>query len=232
MFSDQVIYKAAHVIYASEFADALENRGGNFQGDIISQVEPLTPAEHEPIIRPLLAKIDAALRIPLESIFKSGGIDGEEAQTNALADLLMGVRGHGTSIEDRFADQWEFGCRVWGIKHELPYDEMIGYSDLANAKLDAAGYPAEFDDIEGDVNEPFIKTAFDWHGGQDHALYAFASTREVQSETHRADILDEIDANIAWHKVNAEQTPGDVAKLQRLRKAVESATLHVKFFYN
>ena len=40
--------------------------------------------------------------------------------------------------------------------------------------------------------EPIIATAFAWHGGQESALYAFASTREVQSEEHRAAVLEEI----------------------------------------
>ncbi len=229
MFSDQVIYRAAHVIYSSEFADALEHRGGSFSGEITSQVDELTPAEHDEIIRPLLEKIDAKLGAPLEGIFKAGGIVDEDQQYDALSDLLMGVRGHGVSIQDRYGPAWKRGCQLWGTKGELPYDEMNGYYELAHEKLDASGYPAE--DDETNENEPYIETAFAWHGGQDHALYAFASTRMVQSETHRAATLDEIDANIDWHKVNEEQEPGDVAKLQRLRAAVADAKIGVKFFY-
>ncbi len=225
--NDDIIYQAAHVIYSSEFADALEERGDCFHGEITSQVEPLTPAEHDPIIRPLLAKIEKSIGAKLADVFDAGGI---EDQYDALSDLLMGVRGHGVSIYDTYKAQWKKGLAACGGKDNLPYDEMCEYSDLAHAKLDTAGYPAEGD--ETNENEPFIKTAYDWQGGQATSLYAFASTGMVQSETHRAAIMEEIDADIEWNKQHGEQEEGDVAKLQRLRKAVESAALDVKFFYN
>jgi hypothetical protein len=240
MFSDNVIYRAAHVIYSSEFADALESRGGHFPGgsEICDLVPTLTPAEHDPIIRPLLDKIDKALGISLMNIFVAGGIVGEEEQYDALSDLLMGVRGHGVSIQDNWGKQWKQGCAVYEASPylcpcNLPDDEMIEYADLANAKLDVAGYPPEPEEgAEPDASyEPIIATAFAWHGGQASPLYAFSSTRTVQSEEHKAGILSEIDGNLAWHKDAAEQEPGDVAKLQRLRAAVKDAKPGTKFFY-
>ena len=103
----------------------------------------MTPAEHDPIIRPLLAKIDEALGAPLDKIFAAGGIVSEEAQIDALSDLLLGVQGHGVSIKDNYREQWEKGCAACGSQGKLPYDDMDAYRDLANEKLDAAGYPPE-----------------------------------------------------------------------------------------
>jgi len=235
MFSDTVVYGAAHVIYSSEFADALENRGGNFGGgvDICTVVDPLTPAEHDPIIRPLLAKIDKALGVPLADVFTAGGIVREDEQEDALGDLLMGVRGHGVSIHDSYDEAWERGCQACGVTADLPYDETTEYNDLAHEKLDAAGYPpepAEGEDPDPSY-EPIIATAFAWHGGQDTAMYAFASTREVQGEEHKAAILAEIARSIAWHNDHAEQGPGDVRKLNRLEAAVNAAVPGTRFFY-
>jgi len=232
MFSDTVIYRAAHVIYSSEFADALERRGGGIGGgvDVCTVVDPLTPAEHEPIIRPLLAKIDKALGAPLADIFTAGGIVTQAEQTDALGDLLLGVRGHGVSIHDNYAEAWQRGCHACGVDdRKLPYDEMTEYGDLAHEKLDAAGYPPEG---EPDPNcEPIIATAFHWHGGQESALYAFASTRTVQSEEHKAAILAEVARSIAWHENNPEQEPGDVEKLRRLESVVKATAPGTKFFY-
>lgn len=232
-FSDAVVYRAAHVIYASEFADALEHRGGNFHAgtEITGVVPALTPAEHEPIIRPLLANIDKAIGASLYDVFVAGGIVGEEEQYDALSDLLMGVRGHGVSIDDSYSEQWEKGLAACGAKDNLPYDEMIEYADLANEKLDAAGYPPESEDEEPDpAYEPIIDTAYHWHGGQGSALYAFASTRQVQSESHRANTLDEIDAGLAVLERDDKREPGDLPKLQRLRAAVVAAKIGELFF--
>jgi hypothetical protein len=235
MFSDTVIYGAAHVIYSSEFADAWERRGGSIGGgaDVCTVVDPLTPAEHEPIIRPLLAKIDKELGAPLADIFTAGGIVGEETQIDALSDLLLGAQGHGVSIGDNYADQWGKGCLECEVEGDLPYgDEWFdAYGDLANEKLDAAGYPPETEGEPDPSYEPIIATAFHWHGGQESALYAFASTRTVQSEEHKAAILAEVAQDIAWHESNAEQEPGDVEKLRRLEAAVKAATPGTKFFY-
>jgi hypothetical protein len=240
MFTDAVIYGAAHVIYSGQFADALERRGGQFPGgqNVCNYVPALTPAEHDPIIRPILDKIDKAMGIALVNVFVAGGIIGETAQIDALSDLLLGVQGHGVSIEDNYADAWEKGCAVYKASPylcpcNLPHDDMDGYGDLANEKIDAAGYPPEPEEgAEPDATyEPIIATAFAWHNGQTSDLYAFASTREVQSAEHKAGILQEVDANLAWHKDHAEQEPGDVAKLQRLRAAVKAAEPGTKFFY-
>ncbi len=223
MFSDAVIYRAAHVAYCSVFADEAEEREANFPGgqDVCGCIPPLAPAEHDPIIRPLLAKIGTALGTPLDKVFIAGGILSEEDQTDALGDLLLGGQGHGVSITDNYRAQWQKGCRACGVKDRLPYDDMDAYREFAADKLDAAGYDGE----------PIIETAFSWHGGQDSALYAFASTRQVQSEEHRAAVLAEIDAAIAWHDNNPEQEPGDVAKLRRLDAAVKSAGIGEQFFY-
>ena len=236
MFSDAVVYSAAHVIYANCFASEGEERGVSFPGgqNLYNYVPALTPAEHDPIIKPVLAKINKELGTTLFDIFVAGGIETEEAQIDALSDLLLGAEGHGVSIQDNYAKQWEEGCRACGSDGKLPYCDcdFDPYSDLANEKLDAAGYPPEpEEDKEPKESEPIIETAFNWHGGQDSALYAFASTREVQSETHRANTLDEIDTSIDWHKVNQEQHEGDVAKLQRLRQAVKDAKIGERFFY-
>jgi hypothetical protein len=235
MFSDQVIYRAAHVVYASEFADQVERRGGEFppQSQLCAMVPTLTPAEHDPIIRPLLAKIDKALGVPLADIFAAGGIDGEEAQYDALSDLLMGVRGHGVSIEDSYADQWEKGLEATGAKDDLPYDEMTEYADLANEKLDVAGFAPEPEEGEepDPAYEPIINTASCWHGGQGSALYAFASTQMVQSESHRANTLDEIDADLATLQNDDTREPGDLPKLQRLREAVAKVRIGEEIFY-
>ena len=82
MFSDTVLYEAAHVIYANQFADALERRGGHFPGgqNLCNYVPALTPAEHDPIIRPAMAKIDKALGTPLADVFTRGGIVDEVRQ--------------------------------------------------------------------------------------------------------------------------------------------------------
>ena len=145
MFSDAVIYGAAHVAYCSAFASEADERDVAFPGgeNLCKYVSPLTPAEHDPIIRPLLAKIDKALGAPLDKIFAAGGIVSEEAQIDALSDLLLGVQGHGVSITDNYREQWEKGCEACRSQGDLPYDEMDGVRDLANEKLDAAGYPPE-----------------------------------------------------------------------------------------
>lgn len=229
MFSDAVIYGAAHVAYCSAFASEADERDVAFPGgeNLCKYVSPLTPAEHDPIIRPLLAKIDETLGAPLGKIFAAGGIVAEEAQIDALSDLLLGVQGHGVSITDSYREQWEKGCEACRSQGDLPHDEMTEYADLANEKLDAAGYPPEGEEGE-DVDpayEPIIATAFSWHGGQESALYAFASTREVQSEEHRVAVLEEI----AGCAKRAE--PGDLTKVQRLEAAVKAAKVGEKFFY-
>ena len=80
MFSDTVIYEAAHVIYANHFANAAEERGVTFPGgqNLCNYVPPLTPTEHDPIIRPVLAKINKGLGAELGKIFMAGGIKTEE----------------------------------------------------------------------------------------------------------------------------------------------------------
>jgi len=234
MFSDSVLYGAAHVIYSSEFADALERRGGSFGAgmNVCAVIAPLTPAEHDPIIRPILAKIDEALGAPLTDVFTAGGIVDEAEQENALGDLLMGVRGHGVCITDNYREQWEKGCETYRCNGDLPYDEMTEYADIANEKLDAAGYPPEPEEgKELESFEPIIATAFNWHSGQGSAMYAFASTRTVQSEAHKAAILAEIAQSIAWHENHSEQQPGDIEKLRNLGATVTAAAPGTKFFY-
>lgn len=224
MFSDTVIYGAAHVAYCSAFASEADERDIAFPGgeNLCNYVPLLTPAEHYPIIMPLLAKIDKTLGAPLDKVFAAGGIVAEDAQIDALGDLLLGVQGHGVSITDNYREQWEKGCRTCKCKAELPYDDMDSYRDLAAEKLDASGYPQAGE--EADLSyEPIIETAFHWHGGQESALYAFASTREVQSEEHRAAVLDEL------AKCNAD--PEDVSALRRLEAAVKAAKVGEKFFY-
>ena len=237
MFSDTVLYEAAHIIYANEFAGALERRGGHFPGgqNLCNYVPALTPAEHDPIIRPAITKIDKALGKPLADIFAAGGIVGEETQIDALSDLLLGVQGHGVSIGDNYADQWDKGCLECEVEGDLPYCDcdFDPYGDLANEKLDAAGYPPEpqEDEDPDPAYEPVIATAFSWHGGQGSALYAFASTRQVQSETHRANTLDEIDADLARLENDDTREPGDLPKLRRLRQAVQETKIGEKVFY-
>ena len=116
---------------------------------------------------------------------------------------------------------------MWCCGSKLPYDEMTEYADLANEKLDAAGYPPEPEEGEevDSAYEPIIATGFAWHGGQESALYAFASTREVQSEEHRVAVLKEICDCVK----RAE--PDDVPKLGRLGAAVKAAKIGENFFY-
>ena len=221
MFSDAVVYGAAHIAYCSVFASEADERDVAFPGgeNLCNYVPPLTPAEHDPIIRPLLAKIDKSLGVPLGKVFVAGGIVSEEAQIDALSDLLLGVQGHGVNITDNYRAQWEQGCETYRCGGNLPYDEMTEYADLAYEKLDTAGYSQNED------CEPIIETAFSWHGGQESALYAFASTRNVQSEEHRQAVLEEIACCVK----RAE--PGDLTKLQRLEAAVKSARIGDAFFY-
>jgi hypothetical protein len=245
-FSDEILYKAAHVIYSSEFADCLERRGGNFRGgeNICDSVPDLTPAEHDPIIRPILAKIESKLGKPLADIFAAGGITGEHEQYDALSDLLLGVRGHGVCILDSYADQWEAGCAALGVNPDsLPNDEMTGYYELADEKITEAGYPPEpADGAELDESyTPIIETAFSWHGGQESSLYAFASTKRVQSEPHREGTLREIDrcCKIAVEKLgqaidagtDRTEAQAEFDNLHRLRTAVAYAKLNREFLY-
>lgn len=53
--------------------------------------------------------------------------------------------------------------------------------------------------VQGDLNVFAAReVAYSWHGGQDSALYSFASTDcTVHSESHRASLLAEIDRCIA-----------------------------------
>jgi hypothetical protein len=99
---------------------------------------------------------------------------------------------------------------------------MTEYADLANEKLGVAGLAPEPEEGEepDPAYEPIIDTAFSWHGGQGSALYAFASTRHIQSESHRANALDEIDADLVTLEVDDTREPGDLPKLRRLREAV------------
>ena len=62
-------------------------------------------------------------------------------------------------------------------------------------------------------------------------MYAFASTRQVQSETHRANTLDEIDADLAKLEIDDTREPGDLPKLRRLRKAVQEAKIGENVFF-
>jgi hypothetical protein len=221
MFSDTVVYKAAHVAYCSVFASEADERDVAFPGgeNLCNYVPPLSPTEHDPIIWPLLAKIDKSLGVPLDRIFAVGGIVSEEAQIDALSDLLLGVQGHGVNITDNYREQWEKGCTTYRCGGNLPYDEMTEYADLAYEKLDTAGYSQNGND------EPIIETAFHWHGGQEAALYAFSSTREVQSEEHRQAVLEEIGACLK-HAESCEAN-----KLRQLEAAVKSARIGDAFFY-
>ncbi len=65
-----------------------------------------------------------------------------------------------------------------------------------------------------------IETAFSWHGGKSSALYSFASTRQIWSEHHRDDVLDEIDESISWNRLHGEQKPGDISDLQSISRVV------------
>jgi len=217
MFSDAVVYQAAHIAYCSVFASEADERDVAFPGgeNLCNYVPPLPPAEHDPIIRPLLAKIDQGLGTPLDRIFLAGGIVSEKDQVDALSDLLLGIQGHGVNVTDNYREQWEKGCTAYRCQGGLPYDDMDGYRDIAAEKLDASGYDGE----------PIIETAFHWHGGQESALYAFASTREVQSEEHRAAVLEEIVTCLR----HAESHDAD--KLGRLEAAVKSARIGDAFFY-
>ena len=123
MFSDSILYGATHVIYALELADALERRGGSFDGGVClcDVVDRLSPAKHEPIIRPILGNIERTLGVPLDKIFVAGGIVDEHNQEDALSDLLMGVlTERGPSIDDNYSEAWERGCRGCGVTKLLP----------------------------------------------------------------------------------------------------------------
>jgi hypothetical protein len=221
MFADNVLFEAGHCLYALEFADELERRGSSLGAvELTTAIEPLSPAEHGPVIRPLVATIDESLGASVESIFRAGGIP-EDKFADALGDLLLGVKGHGVSIHDSYHREWEAGCKALRVTGRLPYNEMTEYFDLAYAKLNAAGYP----DNEDGEDRPVIQVAFDWHGGQSSALYAFASTRNVQSEDHRGATL----AEIAICKKNA--APDDVGDLGRLEETVRTIAVGEKVFF-
>ncbi|KKL14406.1 hypothetical protein LCGC14_2515980 [marine sediment metagenome] len=70
-----------------------------------------------------------------------------------------------------------------------------------------------------------IKTAFSWHGGMSSALYSFASTRQLHSEEHRDDVLDEIDECIRWTKIHGGQEPDDISNLQSMSRVVSELPL-------
>lgn len=61
-----------------------------------------------------------------------------------------------------------------------------------------------------------IETAFEWHGGKRSALYSFASTRQLWSEEHRQQVIEELDNC----PVFPEQEPGDSRRLMELRDTV------------
>ena len=70
--------------------------------------------------------------------------------------------------------------------------------------------------------------AYDWHGGQDYALYSFASTGAViHSEEHRRELIIEVEEDIAWCERNsATREAADLPNLRQLLAFVKVTPLN------
>jgi hypothetical protein len=220
MFSQAVLNAAGHTIFAMKVADEFERWGGSFHPgcELYGAIEPLA---FDPCAEKIIRKIGEAIGAPVNEVFLAGGIEQDDATlADALGDLMMGVLGHGVSILDDYADEWRAGLQATGAKDQLPYDEMSCYDDLAYNALTLAGY------AENDTERGVITIAYEWHGGQESMLYAFASTQTVQHENHRAGILREIESSLTYAR---EKQPEDVAELEKLLAAVKNAKIGQKF---
>ena len=69
-----------------------------------------------------------------------------------------------------------------------------------------------------------IQTAYDWHGGQDSALYSFASTGGVVwSEDHRRNLIGEIAGCRGYRYVDPVSDRRETARLDRLEAYIRTA---------
>ena len=85
------------------------------------------------------------------------------------------------------------------------------------------------------TREEAVPVAYNWHGGQNSLLYAFASCEGVvKSEKHRWKCIADIEGCLTWWDENAEtiksgvwpeHEEGDWAKLTALREYIEAAPI-------
>lgn len=65
-------------------------------------------------------------------------------------------------------------------------------------------------------------TASEWHNGQSSALYSYSGTGRIHSEDHQADLIAEIDADLATIARRDDLTKLDIEALFHLRATVDA----------
>jgi hypothetical protein len=143
---EDALPEAAHTLYACAYADYLENEGYDqlaWSGKNLLTVVPRNPKAVD-LVRPILAKIDAAWPKPVAEVFEAGGITKPEDVEHALSDLLLGCAGHGVSIFDDFTDALSRAEDALDVVfgHSSPiYHEDYEFQELAADEIASTGSP-------------------------------------------------------------------------------------------
>lgn len=77
---------------------------------------------------------------------------------------------------------------------------------------------------EASDNDKYKLIASDWHGGQSSPLYSYSSTGKVWSETHRNELVGEIESNIK----NKYTDKKEIKRLESLKKHIQKFKIDPK----
>jgi hypothetical protein len=116
-FDSVLISEATQSLFASSYADAIENAGGRFpSGARIEEYTPDHPETAETVVRGWIAQVESAWRFPIPVVFAAMGLDDSDDLSSALYYLVMGCVGHGVGLWDDHSDSLDDASRILGVK--------------------------------------------------------------------------------------------------------------------
>jgi hypothetical protein len=143
---------AIHTVFAGELASEAEERGHSLPSGGGS-LDAWAPIQPDSLVLPyawyIIGRVQQAWGHPVGLVFHHAGIETASDQEHALADLFLGIQGHGVSLADDFAEAMEKSAAVLnrydkaGQEFDLSPvdDEMNPIRDLARAVWDLVDGP-------------------------------------------------------------------------------------------
>jgi hypothetical protein len=163
--SDEVLLKAGHPLYCSEYADEFEAHGGSFGAgaEITLCVDEAPKDKLLVIMRKYEESLSKAWKCAAVQVFDLMGVPANE-QDDALYLVLMSCRGHGIGLRDDHKDWIDKYEEATGqeLKTAPFYTEMTELNELALEKLEVPNeeWGVFFTDPEGKSEKTLIEGRF------------------------------------------------------------------------
>ncbi len=135
MLSDEVLLRAGHFLYTSEYADEYNRKGGCFgAGAQLEHCVDRAPDEKLlPIMRKYEQRLSDAWGRSVKEVSELLRMDDEDGQVNVVYYTLMPCRGHGVSLNDDHRENMEYFEDATGeeFKYAPFYTDLTELNDLA-----------------------------------------------------------------------------------------------------